>query len=258
MQALFMVVMFVLAQGLASGAAVPRPAGVEEELALANAAYERYENKIALEHYLNVLKEDPKNYEALWKGARSYADVGKPFEKDDQDKALSYYQAGDSLARQAVSLYPDSANTHFVLALCVGRVALFEGGKTKIRLSKEVKKEADLAVELDPRHDGAYHILGRWNYNIATLGWFLRAAAKVIYGGVPPGATLENAAAMFEKAIEIAPEKPVHRLEYGRTLIELGRKDEARKQLEKCIELPQVQWDDPAHKKEAETLLKKL
>ncbi len=254
MQAILMVVMLVLG----SGAVAMPGSSVEEELALANAAYERFENKIALEHYLKVLEQDPENYQGLWKAARAYADVGKPFEQKDKDRALTYYLAADSLARRAVALYPDSADTHFILALCIGRVALFQGGKTKIRLSKEVKKEAERAIELNPRHDGAYHILGRWNFNIATLGWFLRAAAKVIYGGVPPGATLENAAKMYEKAIEFAPEKPVHRLEYGRTLIELGRKKEAREQLEKCLELPQVQWDDPAHKAEAKKLLKKL
>jgi tetratricopeptide (TPR) repeat protein len=229
-----------------------------QEVALGNAAYAQFDNQTALQHFLNALKADPNNYEALWKGARAYADVGKTLEKSDKDKAKKLYLLGDTLARKSVMLYPDSADAHFALALCVGRVALFEGGKTKIRLSKEVKKEADKAIELDPNHDGAYHIIGRWHYNISTLSWVLKAAAKVIYGGVPPGASLEQAAEMYEKAIAIQGDKPVHRLEAGRTLIELERYSEARVQLQTCIDLPQAQWDDPVHKEEAAKMLQEI
>ena len=232
---------------------------VAQELALADEAYAKFENNTALQHYLKALEIDPTNYDGLWKAARTYADVGKGFEnKKDKEKAKSYYALGDSLARIAVKMYPDSADAHFALALCVGRVALFEGGKTKIRLSKEVKAEADKAVALAPCYGAAYHILGRWNYNIATLGWALKAVAKMVYGGVPEGATLENAAAMFEKAIQCEPDKPVHRLEYGRTLIKLKRYADAREQLQKCLELSPVQWEDPMHKEEAKKLLDKI
>lgn len=253
---LVMFCFIVLAAGLSRSAFAQND--VAKELSLADSAYAVFDNKTALEHYLNALKADPNNYGALWKGARAYADIGKTYEKEDKDRAKELYARGDSLARRAVELYPDSADAHFALALCVGRVALFEGGKTKIRLSKEVKKEADIAVELNPNHDGAYHILGRWNYNIATLSWILKSFAKVIYGGVPKGATKENAAKMFEKAIAINGNKPVHRLEYARVLSKLGRYSEAREQLQKCIELPQVQWEDPEHKAEAKEMLEKI
>jgi tetratricopeptide (TPR) repeat protein len=232
--------------------------GVAQALALGDAAYATFDNQNALQHFLKALKEDPNSYQALWKGARACADVGKNFEKREKDKAKALYLRGDSLARLAVKLYPDSANAHFALALCVGRVALFEGGKTKIRLSKEVKQEADRALALDPSHDGAYHILGRWHYNISTLSWVLKAFAKMIYGGVPPGASLEEGAKMFAKAVAMNGAKPVHHLEYGRTLIELARYSEARTQLQQCLSLPQAQWDDSLSKEEAAKLLKEI
>lgn len=232
--------------------------GVERALAQGNAAYAAFDNDSALRHFRAALQMDPNNYEALWKAARACADVGKTFEQKDKKQAKAIYLQGDSLARQAVKLYPDSAESHFALALCVGRVALFEGGKTKIRLSKEVQKEAERAVALNPRHDGAYHILGRWNYNIATLDWLMKAAAKVIYGGVPPGASLEEAAKMFAQAVALDGRKPVHRLEYGRTLIKLERYQEAREQLQACIALDRAQWEDPQHQAEAAKLLKDI
>ena len=63
---------------------------------------------------------------------------------------------------------------------------------------------------------------------------------------------------MFAKAIEIDGTKPGHHLEYARTLKELGRYSEAREQLITCIELPQVWWNDPAHKAEASKMLEEI
>ena len=229
-----------------------------EEIALGDNAYGRFDNEEALMHYLEALNGDPSSYEALWKGARAYADVGKGLEKVDRRKAKQLYVQGGGLARKAVELYPDAAEAHFVLARCLGQLALFEGGKTQIRLSKEVRKEAERAIEIDPNDDDAYHILGRWHYSIATLSWVLKAFAKLIYGGVPPGASVEEAAEMFEKAIEIDGTKPGHHLEYARTLKKLGRYSEARKQLITCIELPQVWWEDPALKAEASKMLEEI
>ncbi|MDZ7269509.1 MAG: hypothetical protein ONB48_19000 [candidate division KSB1 bacterium] len=232
--------------------------GVERALAQGNEAYAAFDNNGALQHFRTALQMDPNNYEALWKAARACADVGKTFEERDRKQAKQLYWQGDSLARLAVKLHPDSAESHFALALCVGRVALFEGGKTKIRLSREVRKEAERTLALNPRHDGAYHILGRWHYNIATLDWLMKAAARVVYGGVPPGASLEEAAKMFAQAVALDGHKPVHRLEYGRTLIKLERYREAREQLQACLTLPRVQWDDPQHQAEAGQLLREI
>ncbi len=229
--------------------------GVQELLQQGDAAYDAFDNQTALSSYQKVLEIDANNFEGLWKTARALTDAGKALGGDAEKE--HYIEAG-KVARKCVELHSDKAESHYVLALAIGRLALFEGGKKKIELSKEVEAEAKKTLELNPQHDGAAHILGRWNYNISTLGWFLRAAAKVVYGGVPEGATLENAAKYFSMAIEINPDKPVHRLEYGRTLIELENYAEAKVQLQKCLDLEKVQWEDDNHKKEAAELLKDI
>ncbi len=229
--------------------------GRAEQIALGDAAYDRFDNESALAHYLEVLEAQPNNPEALWKAARAYADVGTGLEESNRGKARELYGKGVAAARAAVDVDPDSAEAHFTLAVCIGQVALFEGGRTKIRLSQEIKQEAERVLELNPRHDGAYHVLGRWHYAIGTLSWILKASAKLIYGGVPLGASVEAGAEMFERAIELDPTKPVHHLEYARALVELGRYSEARQHLETSIELPRVQWDDPVRKAEAARML---
>ena len=225
------------------------------QIALGDTAYERFDNDSALAYYLEVLETEPDNAEALWKAARGYADVGAGFQESDEERAQELYAEGVAAARRAVALDPESADAHFALAVVIGRAALFEGGRTKIRLSVEIKDEAERVLELDPRHDGAYHVLGRWHYEVGTLSWMLRTFAKAIYGGVPSGASVETGAQMFERAIELNPTMPVHHLEYARSLVELERYSEARQHLQTSIELPQVHWEDPFHKAEAAKML---
>jgi tetratricopeptide (TPR) repeat protein len=232
--------------------------GLCGELALGDEAYARFDNAAALGHYRKAVEATPGDAEALWRLALAHADVGKAVEETDRDAGEKHYRQGEKAARRAIAANPDLANAHFVLAVCLGRLALLEGGRTRIRLSKEVKAEAERTIELDPAHDGAYSVLGRWNYAIATLGWLTRAFARVVYGGIPAGATMERAAEMFRKAVELDPRRPAHHLEYARALVHLGRYSEARRQLRACLELPRVQWDDPASKTEAARLLKEI
>lgn len=218
-------------------------------------AYKNFDNATALASYRRAVEIDSSNYAALWKLARAYVDVGMSLPKNEQ---LQYYVVGEKLARRCATLYPDSANGHFFLAVALGRVALYEGGKRKIQIAKEVKAEAERTLQCNPEHDGAMHVLGRWNYELAELNFIERAVAKIVFGGLPSGASYEQAAQYFEQAIAHRPEAPVHHFEYGRTLLKLDRVSEARRQLEQCLELSEVFWDDAQHKVAARKLLDKL
>jgi tetratricopeptide (TPR) repeat protein len=198
---------------------------------------------------------DSTNYPALWKATRAHADVGFAGKGKEQEQN---YRTAEKLARRCVALHPDSAESHFVLAMAVGRVALKVGGKKKIELSKEIKAEAERTLALDPCHDGAMHVIARWHYELGNLSWVLKSFAKVLYGGVPPSGGNEEARRWLEKAIACDPRSPLHHLWLGKTLLELKETDLARKSLEECLRLPPVYWDDEANKREAERLLQKI
>ncbi len=218
-------------------------------------AFKAFDNNAAREAYGRAVALDSTNYKALWKLARAYIDVGQAAKGDEQKQN---YFTGEMIARRCVALHPDSAEGHFFLAVAVGRVALMVGGKKKIALSKEVKVEAEKALAINPKHDGAMHALGRWNYELANLSWVLKAAAKIIYGGVPSGASNEQAKEWFEKALAISADKPVHHLWIGETLIELEDYANARKHLEACVALKDFFWDDPKNKAQAAERLKDI
>jgi tetratricopeptide (TPR) repeat protein len=238
--------------------AAPPPDRAAPARADGDAAYARFDNEAALVRYQAAVEAEPDDAGARWRLARAHADVGLELQAADEDAARRHYRQGLGAARRAVELDPDCANAHFFVAVCAGRLALLEGARARIQLSREVRAEAERTLALDPGHDGACHVLGRWNLELATLGWLQRALAKVVYGGVPPGASLEEAAEMLERAIALDPRRPVHHLEYARVLVAQGRLDQARLELRACLDLPRVQWDDPIHKADAARLLERI
>ena len=232
------------------------PGSAEELMRRGDAAMERLEPQAALDAYQAAVAADPSSYEALWKSGRTLIDVGElekrgASQKDKYNKALKY-------AERAIRVNPQGADGHFLRAYALGRVALFEGGKTKIRLSKEVKAEALRAIDLNPLHDGAYHIMGSWNYNLSDLNFVEKALANTLLGGVPKDASYENAAHYFELAIQANPAHLHHHLEYARTLLKLDRKEDARTALRKAVGLPPTDLDDPLHKQQARELMEEL
>lgn len=240
---------------------VSEPAGppanvVDDLIRQGDEAMARLEPAAAFQAYQTAVTRNPSNYEALWKSGRTLLDLGElekrgNSQKDKYNKALKY-------AERAIKVNPDGAEGHFVRAYALGRVALFEGGKTKIRLSREVKVEALRAIDLDPLNDGAYNLMGRWNYDIADLNFVERTIAKTILGGVPEDASFDSAAHYYELAIQANPNHVAHYLEYARTLLRLDRDEDARVALQKAIDLPSADLDDGANKDEARALLEKL
>ncbi|MBI1799448.1 MAG: tetratricopeptide repeat protein, partial [Candidatus Eisenbacteria bacterium] len=109
----------------------------------------------------------------------------------------------------------------------------------KLGMAREIKSEADRAIALDPRNARAYHVRALWNREIATLSFLERSAAG-LFGGVPKGATLANAASDLEKAVALQPNYVNHHYELGRTYAVLHRTADARREFETGISLPPV------------------
>ena len=102
-------------------------------------------------------------------------------------------------------------------------------------------------------------MLAVWNVKITSLNLIERMAANAVLGGVPKGASYENAEQAFDKAIALEPDYVNHRLEYGRLLKDLHRNEDARRQLEKAVALaPTSSALDARYQTEARALLEKL
>ena len=228
----------------------------EAVLAEADSVYKTNNIGEALVLYEKALAIDT-TYAASWKYARTLVDQGNLVSEDDEDKKEEIYRSAVKYAEKAIELNGTDAEGYFVLAMCNGKVALVVGGKEKVELSKGVKENALKAIELNPRHDGALHILARWHREVTNLSWFLKAAADIIYGGLPD-ASNEEAVKYFMQAIEVKPKHINHHYELAKTFEEMGEDQKAIQEYKIVLELTPVQADDPQHQADAKERLDDL
>jgi hypothetical protein len=204
-----------------------------------------------------VTTANPQLYTALWKGAREIADVAKQLLGDSlKDQRDSLYSIGRTWAEAAVTLDSADANGHFALALVLGRLSRTRGGKERVRFAKIIYDEAVRTVQIDPRHDGAWHILGIWNAEVKRLSGFTRFFAKALFGaGFMDLATWDHAVADMERAVALQPQHIYHRLELAGVYLDVGEVDSATVQLERIATLPIGDPMDPYYQEHAATAL---
>ncbi|MFQ5863895.1 MAG: hypothetical protein ACE5IW_01545 [bacterium] len=214
-----------------------------------------FDNEKALKEYVKAYEVDSNNCTALWKIAEAHINLG---EEADPITQRQHYYVAEKWARKAITLCPDTANAHFFVAVSSGLLALYEGGKAKIQRSQEVKAEVEKTLQFNPNHHGAYHVLGRWHRELASLSWVEKLLAKIIYGGVPPGASYEAAVVNFKKAIEIKPSWINHHKELGLTFMAMKKWDLAIQEFETLLELPIADHQDEFHKHKCRKFLQTI
>ncbi|MCI0407017.1 MAG: tetratricopeptide repeat protein, partial [Acidobacteria bacterium] len=145
------------------------------------------------------------------------------------------------------------------LANAVGRASLTKSKKERVRRAAEIRHEALRALEIAPDHDGAHHVLGRWNAEIMRLSGLTRFFAKSFLGaGIFNQASWKNAIDHMEKAVALAPDNVYHRLDLAEIYVDRDRYSDARAQLELVQSLPVVDVMDPIYKESGAELMKRI
>ncbi len=209
----------------------------QQDIATGDAALERFDLPSALNAYRAAHARSPNDYEATWKLARALIDTSTLSKDADQQKQCCI--DAEQLARTAVKLDPDDSKGHAYLAVAVGKLALYYGGKRKVSLASEVKTEAERALRRNDKEDLAFHVLGVWNREMTELNWVLRKFAELIYGKFP-SASIDDAVHDLERATQLAPTIVPHRVELGITLASARRWPEANDNLEKALAMPKA------------------
>jgi tetratricopeptide (TPR) repeat protein len=202
-----------------------------------DAAAARLDLEGAIAAYRSASTLSSASYDAAWKLARALADKATLSHDPAEQKRLC--EEAEKFGDAAIRLNPSDARGHTALAVAVGKLALFEGGRRKVELSKEVKAEAEKALQCDPDDHVALHVLGIWNREMVELNWFLKSLAQVLYGKFPP-ASLAAAIADLRRAVEIEPAAIPHHVELGITLASAKRWAEAKVEFDQALALPSV------------------
>jgi regulator of microtubule dynamics protein 3 len=233
---------------------------VADHVAMGVAAIEAHDLRTGLAHYEAALALDSTDYAANWRAAFALLDEGEliPDSLGGSERD-SLFARAEALAQRAVAADSTGPEGHFAVAATVGRAALTMGRGERIRRAKVVREEALRTLALDPTHDGAYHVLGRWNAEIMRLSGLSRFFAKSFLGaGIFRQASWEAAITNMQRAVELDPARIYHRLELARIYTDRKRYQEARDQLGQIEALPDRELLDPVYRERAAALAKRI
>ena len=206
----------------------------------------------AFSKYTEVLRLQPSNMTALCKSSELCSRIGA--RQKEKSRKADFYKAARTYAAAALRVNPNSSDANFVMAFALGRLTLISTGRERVGAVKDIKYYADNAVRADPNNFKAYHVLGKWNYEVSDLNFAERSLARWLYGGLPR-ATLQDAIFNYEKSRALNPAFVLNYLELAKAYYRNNEKKKAIDLLNRMMPLPTGMLDDKRIKEEGRQLL---
>lgn len=216
----------------------------------------KFRSAEALAAYQKAASERPDDAELQRKIAKQYIEMvlDAPSRREQSRLAEQGYQT----ALRAKELEAQDPEVRLTVGIAAARLAFYSGSpRRKLELSRVARDEAMEAVRLNPRYGLGWHMLGRWHYELAGLNPVLRMLAETIYGR-QPAASYDQAVQYLERAVQLESGNALFHAELGRAYLAAGRPDEARRELQKSLTLPQRSRDDAAGQDRARQALREL
>ena len=209
----------------------------------------------AFAKYKEVLRINPLNLNALSRCSELCSRIGK--RQPDNKSRDSYYQAARIYAATALKIDPLNTDASCAMAMALGRATMSKSSREKINDVKEIRKYVDISLHTDPNNFKAWHVLGRWHYELSNLNIFERAAVKLFFGGLP-ASSLKLSILSFEKSRSIQPEFILNYLELAKAYHRNDQDQKAREILRTMLTYPNQTEDDPEIKEDGKKMLKVL
>jgi tetratricopeptide (TPR) repeat protein len=220
------------------------PGELNDYLRKGDIYFNNFDNKSALNSYLQAYKLAPDNYDVIFRLARSYNDLGEEYyEYREKDSSEMMIRKAVRISEQMQREFPDSAASYAYLAMSYGNQALYAGGKTKIMLAHKIEDNAKRSLRINPDQYLSYIILGIYYRQIADLSWFERMFANTFFGNVPDG-SFEQSIQMFDKALKIKPRTIVASFQLALTYKAMGEDEKEKSLLEALIKYPEQNFRD--------------
>jgi tetratricopeptide (TPR) repeat protein len=190
------------------------------------------------------LQKDKENFEAAWKLARACYWLGSHVAEDDRREQ---YERGIEAAARAVALRPKRPEGHFWMAADMGAMAEFFGLRAGIRYRGPIRQALETVLQIDPafQQGSADRALGRWYFRVPRL-----------FGG-----SRDKAIEHLKKSLTYAPQSTATHYFLAETLLEMDRRDEARREAQLVLDAPlHPDWtpEDREFKQKAKALLERL
>ena len=214
-----------------------------------DALYKDRENpasaKKATEIWEARLAVNAKDFESAWKLAQARYWLGTNGLPEPGRKGA--LEAGIAAARTAIALNSSRPEGHFWLAANMGALAESFGVRQGIKYRGEIRDALEMTLKLNPAFlDGsADRALGRWYYKVPRR-----------FGG-----SNKKSEEHLRKALTYNPQSVISHIFLADTLVDLGRRDEARKEYQAAIDAPpDPDWipEDRRFKLQAKQSLQRL
>ena len=160
----------------------------------------------ALAHYEQALAADPRNFEALWKASRSAIDIGSY--SPDNARRSALFASAEQYARRGIAIDPTSPEGHFALARALGKTALAQSARARVKYAIQIGSEALECLDEIATYAGCLHVMGMWNAEVMRLNGLTRMIAKNFLGGQVFGsASWANAVSCVQKSVTADPDR---------------------------------------------------
>ncbi len=190
------------------------------------------------------LQKNPTDFEAAWKLSRTRYWLGGHAPEADRRTLL---EEGIAAGRTAVALEPKKPEGHFWIAANMGALAESFGMSQGLKYRGDIKDELLLVLSLDPafQQGSADRALGRWYYKVPRL-----------FGG-----SNKKSEEHLRKSLTYNANSTASHFFLAETLLDMGRKPDARAELQKVLDAPlDPEWgpEDREWKDKAQRLLSTL
>jgi tetratricopeptide (TPR) repeat protein len=178
------------------------------------------EARRAAEIWAEVVRRNPRDFEAAWKLARVRNWLGDHAPDGERSR---HYESGVEGARLAIAAAPNRPEGHYWLGVNMGALADL-GTMAALKYHKAVREELETTVRLDPGFEGgsALTVLG---------DWYLRVPGFL-------GGNKTRAEELLRRALTYDPNSVATRYFLAETLLATNRKPEALAELQKALDAP--------------------
>ena len=222
-----------------------------------DSAYRAFDNEHALNLYQKAFSEDS-SFSIRLRLSRTHYDYGLDLlAQSKESSAKVHFEQSILHAQYLVDTYPDSAQSHFMLAATIGNLAQFESGQQKVVIGRMVETHSRKAISLDSTWAYPYVSLGIYFRELSRLGWIEKTLAKVFYGRIPD-VSEQEVLDLLLRAAEIKPDFPFLHYEIAMTYLMFNQPGEAVNHFNILVSLPPETSQDVRNQKNAQRLITSL